>query len=64
MPEDFEPCLALIQHVNDLGISHWYEVVYWDESIKEWISFEGSKTFEDGERVLCWKLCREIIPMV
>ena len=39
------PILAKIEHINDLGKSKWYEVVYYDDG---WYSYAGSKTFEDG----------------
>lgn len=50
-----EPVLAKIEHINDLGKSKWYEVVYYDGN---WRSYSGSKTFEDGEKVVKWKYIR------
>lgn len=55
-PIDLEPVLAEINHTNELGISKWYEVVYYDN---KWYSYDGSKTFEDGEIVAKWKYCTE-----
>ena len=49
------PVLAKIQHINDLGKSKWYEVVYFDGN---WRSYSGSKTFKDGEKVVKWKYCK------
>jgi len=37
------PILAKIEHINDLGKSKWYEVVYYDDG---WYSYAGSKTFQ------------------
>ena len=56
-PDDLEPVLAKISYINDLGTSEWYEVVYYDN---KWCSYSGSKTFEDGERVVEWKYCKEL----
>ena len=58
LPDDLEPVLAKIQHVNDLGKSSWYEVVYNDGN---WRSYKGSNTFEDGEKVVKWKYCKAIV---
>lgn len=52
LPDELEPVVAFIQGLNDLGISKWYEVVYHDG--ERWQSYEGSKTFEDGEIVIQW----------
>lgn len=57
VPNKSESILAKISHQNDLGLSQWYEVVYYDN---KWCSFNGSKTFEDGEIVTEWKYCNEI----
>ena len=56
-PEELHPVLAKIEHINDLGKSNWYEVVYFDG---EWNAFSGSKTFQDGEQVVEWKYCEDI----
>jgi formate dehydrogenase maturation protein FdhE len=58
LPDNLEPVLAKIEHVNDLGKSSWYEVVYNDEN---WRSYKGSNTFEDGEKVVKWKYCKAIV---
>ena len=29
-PKEFHPVLAKIEHINDLGKSKWYEVVYYN----------------------------------
>jgi hypothetical protein len=55
-PKELEPVLAEIEHVNDLGKSTWFEVVYFCE---EWCSYSGSDTFDDGEKVIRWKYCNE-----
>lgn len=52
------PILAKIEHINDLGKSKWYEVVYYDDG---WYSYAGSKTFQDGEQVVEWKYCRDCL---
>lgn len=52
------PILAKIEHINDLGKSTWYEVVYYDD---DWYSYAGSKTFEDGEQVVEWKYCKDCL---
>lgn len=57
IPKELEPILAKISHINDLGLSQWYEVVYYVDD--KWCSYSGSKTFEDGERVIDWKYCKE-----
>lgn len=52
------PILAKIEHINDLGKSKWYEVVYYDDG---WYSYAGSKTFQDGEQVVDWKYCKDCL---
>lgn len=52
------PILAKIEHINDLGKSSWYEVVYYDD---KWYSYAGSKTFEDGEQVVKWKYVKDCL---
>ena len=51
-PELGRPVLAEIEYVNDLGKGTYFEVIYHDG--KQWCSFFGSKTFEDGEQVIKW----------
>ena len=58
-PNELEPVLAKISHQYDLGNSQWYEVVYYVNG--EWCSYGCSNTFEDGERVIEWVYCGEII---
>ena len=58
VPNELEPVLAKISHQNDLGNPNWYEVVYYVDG--KWCSYSGSKTFEDGERVVEWVHCSEI----
>lgn len=53
---ELEPVLAKISHINDLGTSTWFEVVYFSE---EWCSYGGSDTFEDGEQVIEWVYCHK-----
>ena len=57
-PIQLEPVLAEIEHINDLGKSKWYEVVYFFE---KWCSYAGSKTFEDGEQVVKWKYVKDCL---
>jgi hypothetical protein len=52
------PIIAKIEHINDLGKSEWYEVVYYDNG---WYSYAGSKTFQDGEKVVEWKYCKDCL---
>ena len=54
-PIELEPILADIEHINELGLSKWYEVVYYDGN---WCSYSGSNTFNDGEKVVKWKYCK------
>ena len=56
-PKEFHPVLAKIEHINDLGKSKWYEVVYYNDG---WYSYAGSRTFQDGEQVVDWKHCEDI----
>lgn len=53
------PILAKIEHINDLGKSKWYEVVYYYDN--GWHSYAGSKTFQDGEQVVDWKYCEDCL---
>ena len=55
--KEFHPVLAKIEHINDLGKSKWYEVVYYKNG---WNSYTGSRTFQDGEQVIDWKYCEDI----
>ncbi|MGK0413197.1 MAG: hypothetical protein ACJA1B_001399 [Polaribacter sp.] len=57
-PDYLEPVLAEIEHINDLGKSKYYEVVYYDG---EWCSYSERKTFEDGEKVVNWGYCKYFI---
>ena len=56
-PKEFHPVLAKIEHINDLGKSKWYEVVYYSDG---WNSYTGSRTFKDGEQVVELKYCDDI----
>lgn len=58
LPSELEPVLAKIEHINSLGKSNWYEVVYNDGN---WRSYQGSKTFKDGEKVVKWDYCKAIV---
>jgi hypothetical protein len=53
------PILAYIEHHNDLGKSLWYEVVLYHNN--EWKSIDNSNTFNDGEKVLKWEYCNDIL---
>lgn len=55
-PTELEPVLAKIEQINSLGKASWYEVVYFDGY---WRSYAGSSTFEDGERVVKWRYCKD-----
>lgn len=57
-PIELKSVLAKISHVNDLGKSEWYEVIYYSEG---WQSYSGSDTFEDGEKVLSWEYCDKLL---
>jgi hypothetical protein len=54
-PDELEPVLARIEQINSLGKSGWWEVVYYDGI---WRSYSGSKTFENGEKVINWEYCK------
>lgn len=55
-PNKLEPVLALINHIGELGLLELYEVVYYYEG---WNCYDGSKTFQDGEKVINWKYCNK-----
>jgi len=55
-PSKLEPVLAKIEHINSLGKSTWYEVVYFNG---RWQCYAGSNTFKDGEKVIKWKYCKD-----
>ncbi|QOI71090.1 hypothetical protein pEaSNUABM47_00151 [Erwinia phage pEa_SNUABM_47] len=59
MPKELEPVIAKIAVIGELGKSSWYEVVYHNGD--EWCCYAGSKTFQDGERVLDWKYCTDVL---
>lgn len=59
VPSLYVPVLAFISVIGDSGKSEWYEVVY--HNGEEWESYAGSNTFNDGERVLKWKYCNELL---
>lgn len=59
LPTPFEPVLAKIHHNGENGVTEWYEVVYYNGT--EWCCYAGSETFKDGERILKWKYCNEIL---
>ena len=61
VPTNLESVLAKITHQNDLGLSQWHEVVYYDNYTDKWCCYSGSKTFQDGERVVAWKYCKDLI---
>jgi len=61
IPNELEPVLAKISHQNDLGNPNWYEVVYYVDG--KWCSYSGSKTFDDGEKVVEWVYCSEIFKL-
>lgn len=53
-----EPILAEIEHINELGTSKWFEVVYYDSG---WQCYAGSKTFKDSEKVIRWKYAKDCL---
>jgi hypothetical protein len=59
LPAELESVLAKITHLNELGLSQWYEVVYYVDG--KWCSYSGSNTFQDGEKVVEWKYCKNLI---
>jgi len=62
-PKELRPVLAEIQAINDLGISTWFEVVYYDDQERHcWCSYFGSDTFKTlSYKVLRWKYADEAI---
>ena len=58
IPEEYNPVIAEIMQINELGKSIYHEVVYHNGS--EWHSYAGSKTFENGEQVLKWKYVSDV----
>ena len=52
LPDPFDPVLAKLERMRDLGRSTWHEVVYCDD-FGEWQSFESS-TFKKDEKVVKW----------
>lgn len=58
LPNDLTPVIAQIKHLNDLGTSKWYEVVYYSDD--QWHAYAGSNTFKNGEKVLQWKYCDDV----
>ncbi|AFC21603.1 hypothetical protein GAP32_153 [Cronobacter phage vB_CsaM_GAP32] len=58
-PKELEPVLAKIHTYSELGKSGWYEVVYHNGT--EWCCYAGSNTFNDGEKVLSWKYCKDVL---
>ena len=58
IPNELEPVLAELEHINDLGKSSWYEVVYYYE---KWRSYTGSETFEDGEQIVKWRYAKDCL---
>jgi len=59
VPAELEAVLAKISHINDLGLSQWYEVVFYADD--KWCSYSGSNTFKDGEKVIEWVYCKNIL---
>ena len=57
--KSLEPVLAKLEHQGSLGKSNWFEVVYHDG--ENWCAYAGSNTFTDGEKVLEWFYCEDII---
>lgn len=55
-PSELEPVLAKIEQIDSLGKFTWYEVVYFD---KHWQSYAESDTFENGEKVVKWRYCKD-----
>lgn len=58
LPDELKPVLARIEQINSLGKSAWWEVVYYDG---KWCSYSGSKTFDNGEKVVDWEYCKAIV---
>jgi len=55
-PKELKPVLAEIHSQGSLGLSKWYEVVYFDSDIRYcWCSYAGSDTFKKGEQVVAWE---------
>lgn len=61
-PKDLKPVLAKIESITELGLSSWYEVIYYDdEYTKQWCSYAGSSTFQRGEIVKSWEYIENIM---
>ena len=61
LPIEDKCVLAVITNQGDLGLSVWREVV--THNGKEWISYSGSDTFNDGEQVNKWVYCDDVLPI-
>lgn len=65
IPLEGEPVLAYIEHQNGFDKRHWYEVVFYREELggdeAGWKSYSGSDTFDNGEQVIKWKYCENIL---
>lgn len=59
-PKDSQAVLARIETITSLGHSTYHEVVYFDDEAEVWKSYAGSKTFEDGEKVVAWQYVKDI----
>ena len=60
-PDPSRQVLALVESMNELGASQYYEVIY--HNGEEWHSYFGSETFKDGEKVLKWAYADDVLPM-
>ena len=60
VPTEPRPVLAQIKQLNGLGMSSWYEVVYYDG--ENWAAYAGSDTFRKCEQVAQWKYVTELMP--
>lgn len=54
-PREFEPVLARISKQTSLGLSGWYEVIYY--SNEHWKPYENGTNFKNGEQVVAWVYC-------
>ena len=59
IPDENKPILAKIQEVNSLGISYWFEVIYFLDNV--WHRWGSKEYFTNGEQVVDWEYCNQIL---
>ena len=58
-PSTSESVLALIEQIDSYGKMSWYEVVFYSDN--HWQSYADSNTFENDEKVVKWRYCKDCI---